>query len=432
MTTAAFFRLGAEAPFVQGVKFENYPYSVSLNCTVTPPTLTDAEILLTSAHMNFLKDRVQVDSTNSNIEIVDNFFKVACNENAPRNLALKTWGDLQWRTRVIGFGSGGIAGGLALIALKGAPVYIVVALFTGIVAFLCLVGGSWHRYHIADNELTMWKSPGEDFALKRKAALEFPLQQMIQKKCHFCPKQLTGTLLGVEMLSVFRRDFKKFATTFLARTCDTPEQQHKWVSEFLEGNLVALTFFEENSLANEWGWENVLKFQNQISQLRVLINTLQEEHVGQFNKNKDAAKQKSNDTKKNVSEKAKAFSERNKILPLRAQLYLSRVSKIMKTEYLDKIHELSLREKAKADFCYSLVYSQVRALLEEAQKGLLEDKPYVPDEKAFKDPSQFVLGNFQEELDAICAPYPQNVIEKSKAIDKAVPLFHQFVDAAFA
>jgi hypothetical protein len=433
MTTAAFFRSGAETPFVQGVKSEKYPYSVSRNSDVAAPTLDDAELLLTSAHIETLQKRVQLDVHTPNAAIVDKYFRVRHKDDAPRDLAVETWNHLFWNCKIIQLVSGIFAGGFTLLALQGPRFYTVVAFYVGAVASACLFGWCLNRYYIAKKQLAVWQSPGEDFATKRKAALQLSLQAMIQKKCHFCPEQLTGTLLGVEMLSVFRRDFKKFATPLLARKCETPQQQHQWVADFFYGNPFAIKFFEENPhLASERGWEDVQKFQKQTDQSLVLINTLKESHGDQFKKNQDAAKLKANALQKEVSEKAKAFCEGKKIVSLRTQLYLSRVLKILKTECLDKIYDLGLREKAKADFVQSLVYPQVRALLEEAQKGLLEDKPYVLDENGFTDPEKFVSGNFQEELDAITVPYPQNVIEKSKAIADAMPLYQQFVDAAFA
>ncbi len=429
MTTGAFFRFGSDTPFVQGIKSEKYPYSVSLNSAVTLPTLKEAEILLTSAHMNSLKDRVQV---NFDAEIVDTFFRVELNEKAPRNLALKSWSDLQWKFKVIGFGSGVVAVGLTLIALQGAPVYIIVALYTGTVASTCLVGWSLHRYHVADKELALWRSPGEDFAKRRKAALELSLQEMIQNKCHFCPEQKTGTLFAVEILSVFRRGFKQFATPLLDRKCDTSEQQHVWMSDFFKGNPFGIKFFEENlHLASERGWEDVLKFQNQIEQLLKVRKHIEEVYVADFAKREDAAKQKYEAIEKAFNEKTSAYFKANKEIPfLKANNYYQKVLKVLKTECLDPIRTLYLRDHEKVHSFDSLVYLQVRAMLEEAQKGFIEEQPYQPDETAFADAGKFIPKNFLEELDAITALYSQKVITKAKEIN-SLPIYQQFIDAAF-
>lgn len=429
--TTLFFRLGAETPFVQGIKSEKYPYSVSLNSNVTAPSVADAEILLTSAQMESLKDRVHIDSTNTSVEIVDKFFKVELKEKAPRNLALKSWGDLQWKSKVIGFGSGVAAVGLTLIALQGAPVYIIVALYTGAFASTCLAGWSLHRYHVADKELALWQKPGEDFAKKRKASLELSLQDMIQKKCHFCPDQNAGTLLGVEIFSVFRRDLKKFATPLLTQKCESPEEQHQWVSEFLKGNPFGIKFFEENPLlASEARWKDVQKFQNQIEQFLKVREHIEKVYVAGFEKRQEAAKQKYEAIKKAFNERGKAYFGEKKISFLNANNYVQRVLKVLKAECLDKIYALHQKDLEKVNAFDSLVYVQVRALLEEAQKGLLEDQAYQLDETAFADPDKFIPKNFQVELDAITVPYPQNVITKAKEIN-SLPLYHEFIDAAF-
>jgi hypothetical protein len=333
---------------------------------------------------------------------------------------------------VVGYGSGIVAVGLTLIALQGAPVYIIVALYVSTVAFTCLAGWSLHRYHVADKQLAVWQRPGEDFAQKRKAALELQLPEMIQKKCHFHPDQPTGTLLGVEMFSVFRREFKQFATPLLERKCDTPAQQHQWVLDFSKGIPFAIKFFEGNPhLASERGWEDVQKFQKQFDQLLELMKILKESYVPQFNKNLEVVEEKYKAIQKSFSEKAQAFCDRQKLVPLRAQLYHKRVSDILKKECLDNIYAIYTRHKGQAEYPCSTVYPQVRALLEEAQKGLLADQPYTLDETAFADAGKLLPKDFQEELNAVTASYPQNVITKAKEID-SVPLYHQFVEAAFS
>lgn len=430
MTTLQFLRLGAATPFVQGVQSEKYPYSVSLNPHTTP-TLKEAEILLTSAHVESLQERVQLDPKKPTEAIVDKFFRVRYKAEAPRNLAVKTWSRLFWNCKKIQYVSGIFAIGLTLLALQGPPVYIVIASYVGAVASTCLFGWSLHRYRIAEKQLAVWRSPGEHFAQKRKAALELPLHEMSKKKCHFHPAQPTGTLLGVEIFSVFRRDFKQFATPLLDRTCNTPAEQHQWVLDFFKGNPFGITFFVDNPhLSDEPGWKKVLMFQEQFNKLTELLKSLEKSYVAQFNTNQDAAKQKYEAIQKSVLDKAKAFCEGQKMVPLRVQLFHSRILSILDEECLSKIHALSKRHKGQADYPCSIVFPQVRALLEEAQKGLLEDQPYTLDATAFADEGKFIPKNIQEELDAITANYPQNVIDKAKAVD-SVPLYHQFIDAAF-
>ncbi len=432
MTTAAFFRFGSETFFVQGVKSAKYPYTVKPNPDEAAPTPDNADLLFTSSQMDSLKDRVTVNSKTPNVEIVDKFFRLEFKDKERRELALKTWGDLQWKCKAIGFGSGFVAVSLTLIAWHGPPAYIIVALYVGIVASTCLAGWSLHRYHVADKELTVWQRPGEDFAQKRKAALGLSLQEMIQEKCHFHPKQPTGMLFAVEILSVFKRDFKQFATPLLARKCDTPALQHQWVLDFFKGNPFVIKFFEGNPhLAKEAEWKDVQKFQTQFDLLSKFMKTLKESYAAQFDTNQKAAQEKQDSIKKNFEDKTKAFFEGQKLVYLRAQLYRSRVAPILNEECFSKINALYLRHKEQADYACSVIYLQVRTLLEAAQKALLEEQPYTLDEAAFADPAKFIPKNFQEELDAITASYQQNVITRAKAIDP-LPLYHRFVDAAFA
>jgi hypothetical protein len=373
------------------------------------------------------------------VAIVDKFFRVRYKNDDPQALAVKTWSHLLWNCKKIQFVLGIFAIGLTLLALQGPPFYVVVALYVGAVASTCLFGWSLHRYHIAEKELALWQRPGEDFATKRRAALELSLQEMIQKKCHFRYDQPTGTLLGVEILLVFRRDLQQFATPLLARACDTPEQQHQWVLDFFKGNPFGMRFFKDNlPLANEAGWKDIQKFQEQIDQLVTLINTLEKSYVAQCHTNQSAAKEKADAIEQCFSEKGDVFCKKQKFFALKADLFHARVLKILKTECLDPIRALEQKEKEKGDFFGSLVYHQIRALLVEARKGLLEDQPYTLDQTVFTDLEKFVSGNFEQELDAITAPYPQNVIVKAKANapkearQEYTDDYLGYIDAAFA
>ena len=428
--TLQYLRLGAETPFVQSVQSEKYPYSVEFNPHAAA-TLKDAEILLTSAQMETLEKRVHLDPKPYNAATVDRFFRVRYKDESSQDLAITTWSHLSWSCKKIQYVSGTLAIGLTLLALIGPPFYIVVAAYVGAVASTCLFGWSLHRYHIAEKQLAVWRSPGEDFAQKRKDALELPLPQILKKKCYFHPTQPTGTLLGVEILSIFRREFKQFATPLLAKTCNTPEEQHRWVLAFFQNNPFGIKFFEDNpQLANEAGWKEVQKFEEQIDLMLKVMKHIEEAYVQDASKRLGAVKLKYETIQKAFVEKTRAYSEANRIPLLNANNYFQRVSKVLNTECLEPIHALYLRDKAKADFFGSLVYSQVRTLLEEANKGLLLDQAYTLDPTIFADPAKFVPGNFQQELDAMTANFPQNVIDKAKALAPQEP-YQNFVTAAF-
>jgi hypothetical protein len=51
--------------------------------------------------------------------------------------------------------------------------------------------------------------------------------------------------------------------------------------------------------------------------------------------------------------------------------------------------------------------------------------------EVIRDPATFVPGNYQQELDAITANFPQKVIDKAKAIAPQ-ERYQNFVAAAFA
>jgi len=297
----------------------------------------------------------------------------------------------------------------------------------GAVASACLFGWSLHRYHLAETQLAVWQKPGEDFAQKRKAALELPLPQIMEKKCHFHFGQ--GTLLDVEILSIFRTDFKQFATPLLARKCDTPEAQHRWVLEFLRNNPFIVKFFEKNpELAGIPKWGDVQKFQEQFDLIVKIMEHLEKGYAAEtaFKKREEGAKQPYDSIWKNFNEKVKE----QKMPFLQKQNYYKRVSKILKEECLDPIHELYKQDHSRTSYYGSLIYPQVRAFLEEANKGLLLDQDYKLDAATFANPAKFVPADMQQEINALVAKFPQNVIEKAKVIAPE-EAYQDFIAAAF-
>ncbi|HEX2580307.1 MAG TPA: hypothetical protein VHK67_07895 [Rhabdochlamydiaceae bacterium] len=422
-----YLRMGKETFFIQGIKSGSYPYSVILDRDKTA-TLEDAGILLTSAQMESLEQRVQL-IPQTKVALVDKFFKVWCKTEAPQALAVKTWSYLLSSCKKIQYASGMVGIGLIVLILQKPPLYVIVGAYVGVVALACLFGWSLHKYHLAEKELAVWQSPGEDFAKKRKAALELPLPQIIQKKCHFHDGE--GMLLGVEILSIFRRDFKEFATPLLARECKTPQEQHRWVSEFWQNAPLVVKFFEENpGLLEDKRWKDVQKFQEQFDLFVKVLEYLKTGYVADFSRRIEAPKQKYEAIQKAFAEKSLAHFKDKKTPALQSNLYAQRVSKILEEECLGPIYALHLKDKSKVENFGSLVYPQLRMFLEEANKGLLLDQPYMLDTDAFKDPTKFVPADLQNEVDALVSKFPQNVIDKAKAV-ASQPAYHDFIAAVF-
>jgi hypothetical protein len=163
-----------------------------------------------------------------------------------------------------------------------------------------------------------------------------------------------------------------------------------------------------------------------------VMKHIEESYVAEFPKRKEAVKQKHEAIQKAFVEKTQAYTKSKKIPFLNANNYFQRVLKVLKAECLDPILAIHERDCEKVNSFGSLVYPQVKALLEEANKGLLLDqKDYKLDPTTFADPAKFVPGNFQQDLDAVTEKFPQNVITKAKEIDSN-PLYQRFVDVAFS
>lgn len=424
--TLQYLRLGKEAPVIRSLLSENHPYSVTL-VRGKSPTLKEAEILLNSAQNESLEQRVKLNS--EKVAFVDEFFQVQHKRSDFQTRAVEKWSALLASCKRIQYGAGSIGIGLTLLALLKSPFYIVIASYVGAVASACLFGWSLHRYHLAETQLAVWQKPGEDFAQKRKAALELPLPQIIEKKCHFHFGQ--GTLLDVEILSIFRTDFKHFATPLLARKCDTPEAQHRWVLEFLRNNPFVVKFFEKNpELAGISGWEAVQKFQEQIDLIVKIREHLEKGYVAGYKKRMEAAQQKYESIGKAFNEKVEKYCSEQKMNFLKKNLYYKRVVEILQKECLDPLYALYKKDHSNTSFYGSLIYPQVRDWLEEANKGLLLDQPYKLDATTFADPAKFVPAEMQQEVDALVAKFPQNVIEKARKIatEKA---YQDFITEAF-
>jgi hypothetical protein len=324
--------------------------------------------------------------------------------------------------------SGVASVGLILLSLQDLPKDIVVSLYVSAVAALCFAGWSLQKYHAAGKELAIWQSPGEDFAQRRTASLALPLDQISLKKCHYHHEQTGGALLGVEMLFVFKRDFKRFVQPLLAKKCDTDEQKQQWVKDFFKSNPLMIKFFVDNPhLIEEAGWDQVETFQQQFD----LLMKLEKQVIEKFKADQEIAKQKHGVIKKTFQDKVPVVCGEQKITKLFAQYYFGMVMPVLQEECLTKIHNAYLEHSKHLDSFYAEVYTQIRPWLEDANKVLIEGKPSTFDANGFADPEKFLPNDFQEKLNAIIADFPKNVIDKAKLTAPDEAEYGAFVDAVF-
>ncbi len=426
--TLQFFSQGSTSPGIEEYLSSKNPYSVTRN-NKDAPTALNVETFLTNVQKEPLQNRVHTDARTPNVTVVDKLFDVTVKAEAPRDKAIKIWDELRSGSKTIGILSGVAAAGLILLSLQDLPADIVVSLYVSAVAALCFAGWSLKKYNEAGKELAIWQSPGEDFAQKRKAASELPLGQISLKKCHYHhEKQAEGTLLGIEMLFIFKRSFERFAEQFLARKCDTPEQKQRWVMDFFKANPLVIRFFVDNPhLIEEAGWNDVQTFQQQFDQLLKLDELVLE----QFEKDQDTAKQKHAGILKAFKEKAPVVCSTQNIRKLSAQHYFGRVMSALQEECLTKIHEANKEHRKHLEVFYSEVYLQVRPWFEHSYK-VLKGEVSAFDANGFAEPAKFLPKDFQQKLDAVTANFPQNVIAKAKEKDPDNAQYCAFVDAVFA
>jgi len=430
MSGVSFLREGLANPEIGKWDYSHYPYSVRPNLRKVP-TLQEAEESIIGMQKASLSERVQPVSGKPHLAYVDQFFIVRSQTKAPTSEALKLWSHLRSQTQKIGIGSGIGAIGLAFFAFWGAPIYIEVALLVGIVAACCFAGWSFQRYHTAEKQLAVWRSPAEDFALRRNASLELPLDKISEQKCHYHLDQPGGTLLGIEIFCLLKHSFKQFAEPLLARKCDSPDQQHQWVADFFTSNPLMINFVRDNPhLAGEKEWQAVIKFQEQMILLQEMLENIKSQYTPQLPKSMEFARIQWEGLKSLMEGKADEASKTLELDSTTAERYQKMVLQALYEEHLVKIYILIQQHQIKTKFFYSLVYSQVRVLLEQASVGLLEQKPFTLDPDAFTDLNK-VIPDFSQELQAIAALFPQNVIVKARSLFSADLEYQQFIDEVF-
>jgi hypothetical protein len=433
--TLQFFSQGFDHPDIEKQLSSKYPYSVTRNAKEAP-TAQNVEAFLTEVQKEPLQKRVQINPNTPKVAVVDGLFQVKLKSSAVRIKAVDVWSELRSGSRTIGILSGVAVVGLILLSLQDLPIDIVVSLYVSAVASCCFAGWSLQKYRQAEKELAVWERPGEDFAQKRKGDLGLPLHQISQKQCHYhSVKQedgsflAAGSLFGVEILFIFKREFESFAKPLLEAKCDTPEQKKQWVTHFFKANPLAIKFFVDNPhlKEDEAGWNTVEVFQKQFDQLM----KLKEDVEKIFKTDHETAKQKHDEILKAFEVRAQEVITDQKITPLFGDYYLGKVRPVLKKECLDKISPVYEEHSKQQEALYPEVYLQIRPWLEHARK-VLQGMESTFDANGFADPAKFFPKDFQPKLDAVTANYQQKVIAKAKRKNPNNVQYCAFVDAVFA
>jgi hypothetical protein len=430
--TLHFLSQGIHYPDIEKYLSSKTPYSV-IRTDKDAPTVQNIETLLKDIQEQPLEKRVHINPQLPKVAVVDGLFQVKLNSGEFRRKAVEVWSELRSGSKKIGILSGVAVVGLILLSLQDLPLDIVVSLYVSAVAACCFAGWSLGKYREAEKELAVWQSPGEDFAQRRKGSSELPLDQISQKQSHYhLVKQedesflAEGSLLGVEMLFIFKRDFVSFAKPLLETQCDTPDQKKQWVAHFFQANPLAIKFFIDNPYLkeDEAGWNTVEAFQKQFDQLLKL-----KEEVGkQFKTDDETAKQKHDEILKTFEVRAQEFITVQKMTPLFGEYYLERVRSVLKQECLDKISPVYHEHSKQQEAFYPEVYLEIRPWLEHANK-IFQGIESTFDANGFADPPKFLPQAFQPKLDEVTANYHQNVIKKAKKKDKHNTEYCAFVDA---
>ncbi len=412
-----YFRYGPDIAGVKELQYSSFPYKVQPHPEKVA-TAKDAESLIKGVKNDSLKERVQL--TRPNSYTVDQFFRVIAPQNAPKAKALKLWDNLRSRCQLLGIGTGLSALSLTVLALRHPPIYFTVALFVGTVVSCFFAGWSYQRYQVADHQVSVWRNPGEDFALRRKTALELPLNEIMKKKCFIGNSE--GTLLGVEILHLFKLHFKQFAEPLLEKKCDQPKEKSKWISDFFISNPLLIDFFKENpSLDKEEGWTEILHVQQSLSHLQTFLDwksqiPKQEQHAADVKKKfQDSFQSLITKVGKDMSLDAPQVAD-----------YQKKIFQALDEELFSKISTLIQEHKTQAAALDAQVYPDLRDLLDKFNKNVFEQKIFFLDFYKFRN-----LPDFQRDLEKLRDLFPQNVIEKAKSLSQDDPTYQRFVAEIF-
>jgi hypothetical protein len=426
-----FYRYGQEIPEVKAL-YSSAPYLLFSNPDKAA-TLKDAEPLLKSAQKDALKDRVQWNLQQASY-IVDRFFRVLPLKTPSPEDALKLWNTLRSHCQMIVIGTGLIAIGLTVAALRGASPFIEVALFAGIVAACCFAGWGYQRFTIADHQVAVWRSPGEDFAQRRTSDLELSLEKICQNKCHYHGRRSKGTLLGIEILYRLSQYFKNFAPTLLTTECGQAHEQQQWVVECFTSNPLMIDFFKENPyLTEEEEWEDIQQIRQKLTELEVFSKNLQGDFLARWKVRISRWEQRALRVQQEMRVELDAgFEEavkKHKIAPETAALYHQRLLQTMNEELFGKISRFIEALKEKLNHPKSFLYVPARYLLIQAYHVLIENKtlPLRP----YATPQELIFDLLQGEFHEIIKQFSKNFKAKARALAPQEEAYQEFLNDSF-
>jgi hypothetical protein len=204
----------------------------------------------------------------------------------------------------------------------------------------------------------------------------------------------------VEIFYLFTKNFEPFAKHLLERQPTTPDQQLQWVNDFLKANPLMIDFFWNNPhLPKEKEWKAVEEFRNEILKLKDKLDFLL----------RLEKKEMPPSVKARYQAAAATARLKLKIDFFAAEPYKQMLLQALDEVYVSKISELVETHQEKMSHFCSLMYPQVRLLLEQANQGLLERNPYQLQPFDFQS-----LDLLFQAYNAIQVQYPQNVYEYAK------------------
>lgn len=232
--------------------------------------------------------------------------------------------------------------------------------------------------------------------------------------------------LGFTEYDQYCKEFRKFADPLNNKECETAEEQHQRVAGFLDKNPFETDFFKDN---REWmpglerKWQRIHVFQYHYKNLKQLYDNLRVDWP-RIQKHQKEAKTKCEQNKSKVVEAAIIAAKDLNLDVTTVQLYKGLLLQAFEEEYSSKIAALC---SITVEHRGLLAYSQVDDFFNKAYHELiLKKEPFVLIPASVKK----MVSDFQEQLDNISQNYPQNVIEKAKALS-ADSVFHAFVDRVF-
>jgi len=224
--------------------------------------------------------------------------------------------------------------------------------------------------------------------------------------------------LGITHYYHFRDEFAKFAGPFIEMKCETAEEQHQWVTEFLKENPFNPEIFKGNpsflpGLAEE-RWKKVATFRLHFQKLKQKYGELSH-YLHRLKQYPEKALEKYGELKSEMKETAKTVVKSMELDSVAAERCQGQLLQTFEEEYFSKVVGLGNKldgifKSITAENIGSLAFPQARELFEQAYREFIQEKPSKLDPVSL----QKMIPSFQQELQVISQNYSQHVIRKAK------------------